>query len=165
MHPGFMHWWREAQRQSQGHESRAGCSPGGGRHGHHRHAREERESYAASDDGGGSFGVRRPLRFMAHKLELNEKQVAELAALLDDLKTERAQAAVDHRRSVGAFADAFAGETFDEASAKQAADLRVKSAERLRDAVVKTLARTFAMLDAEQRKQLSYLLRSGQLTI
>lgn len=162
MHPGFMHWWREAQRQAQG-ESRAGagCGPGGHRHAHH----EQRESYAASDEGGASFGVRRPLRFMAHKLELDEKQVAELAALLDDLKTERAQAAVDHRRSVGAFADALAGEAFDEAAAKKAADLRVKSAERLRDAVVKTLARTFAMLDAEQRKQLSYLLRSGQLTI
>lgn len=160
MHPGFMHWWREAQRQAHG-ESHAGCGPGSHRRSHEDH----RESYAASDEGGGSFGVRRPLRFMAHKLELDEKQVAELAALLDDLKTERAQAAVDHRRSVGAFADAFAGEAFDEAAAKKAADLRVHSAERLRDAVVKTLARTFAMLNAEQRKQLSYLLRSGQLTI
>lgn len=171
MHPGFMHWWREAQRHAQ-QESRAhaGCGPGSGprgprgSRGRHEH-NEHHEQYAASDDGGGNFGVRRPLRFMAHKLELDEKQVAELAALLDDLKTERAQAAVDHRRSVGAFADAFAGEAFDEAGAKKAADLRVKSAERLRDAVVKTLARTFAMLNAEQRKQLSYLLRSGQLTI
>lgn len=117
------------------------------------------------EDGGGGFGVRRPLRFMAHRLELNEKQVTELAAVLDELKTERAQASVDHRRSVGAFADALAGETFEEASAKTAADARVKSAERLRDAVVKALKRTHAMLDPEQRKQLSYLLRSGQLTI
>jgi len=117
------------------------------------------------EDGGSNFGVRRPLRFMAHRLELNEKQVAELAAILDELKTERAQAAVDQRRSVGNFADALAGDTFDEAGAKGSADLRVKSAERLRDAVVKALKRTHAMLDAEQRKQLSYLLRSGQLTI
>ena len=116
------------------------------------------------EDGGG-FGVRRPLRFMAHKLELDEKQVNELAAILDELKTERAQAAVDHRRTVGAFSDVLAAEAFDEAAAKKAADLRVKSAERLRDAVVKALARTHAMLDPEQRKQLSYLLRSGQLTI
>lgn len=28
---------------------------------------------------GGTFGVRRPLRFLAYKLELDEKQVAELA--------------------------------------------------------------------------------------
>ena len=29
--------------------------------------------------GGGAFGVRRPLRFLAYKLELDERQVAELA--------------------------------------------------------------------------------------
>jgi Spy/CpxP family protein refolding chaperone len=102
---------------------------------------------------------------MAHKLELNETQVAELAAILDELKTERAQAAVDHRRSVGAFADALAGAAFDADKATESAELRVKSAERLRDAVVKALRRTHAMLDDEQRKQLAYLLRSGALTI
>lgn len=162
MHPGFMHWWKEAQRraaQEGGAECGAGCGPGG------RRSRDDVESYFAMDDGGGSFGVRRPLRFMAHRLELNEKQVAELAALLDELKTERAQAAVDHRRSVGTFADALAGDNFDESGAKGAADARVKSAERLRDAVVKALKRTHTMLDPEQRKQLAYLLRSGQLTI
>ena len=102
---------------------------------------------------------------MAHRLELREEQVAELAAILDEMKTERAQAAVDHRRSVGVFADALAGEAFDEKAALEAAASRVKSAERLRDAVVRTLKRTHALLDADQRKQLAYLLRSGQLTI
>jgi Spy/CpxP family protein refolding chaperone len=116
-------------------------------------------------DGGAGFGVRRPLRFMAHKLDLNEAQIEELAKILDDLKTERAQAAVDQRRSVAAFADALAGEAFDAANAKSAGDLRVKSAERLRDAVLGALARTHAMLDPEQRKQLAYLMRSGALTI
>lgn len=167
MHPGFMHWWREAQRYA---ERQGECHPG---HGHHRggphpdpeRLREQRDAFFAMEDGGGGFGVRRPLRFMAHRLELNEQQVAELASILDDLKTERAQASVDHRRSVGSFADALASEAFDEAGAKAAADTRVKTAERLRDAVVKALKRTHAMLDAEQRKQLAYLLRSGQLTI
>lgn len=171
MHPGFMHWWKEAQRAAQQGcgpaYAQAGCGPGGpGRHGRHgRHEpREEAEGFFAMEDGGG-FGVRRPLRFMAHRLELNEAQVSELAAILDELKTERAQAAVDHRRSVGIFADALASEAFDEGAARAAAEARVKSAERLRDAVVKALKRTHAMLDAEQRKQLAYLLRSGQLTI
>lgn len=117
------------------------------------------------DENGGGFGVRRPLRFMAHRLELTEQQVTELAAILDELKTERAQAAVDHRRSVGAFADALAGPSFDEGAAKEAAETRVGSATRLRDAVLKALRRTHAMLEPEQRKQLAYLLRSGQLTI
>ena len=171
MHPGFMHWWKEAQRraaQEGGAECGAGCGPGGGWQGRGRgpqQSREDQESYFAMEDGGGHFGVRRPLRFMAHRLELNEKQVAELAAILDELKTERAQAAVDHRRSVGNFADCLAGDAFDEKGATGAADMRVKSSERLRDAVVKALKRTHAMLDAEQRKQLAYLLRSGQLTI
>jgi Spy/CpxP family protein refolding chaperone len=171
MHPGFMHWWKEAQRRAaqEGQrwgEARAGCGPGRRTHARHeRHAHEDHERYAAMEDGGGSFGVRRPLRFMAHRLELNEQQVNELAAILDELKTERAQAAVDHRRSVGIFADSLAGEAFDEAAARAAAEARVKSAERLRDAVVTALKRTHAMLDAEQRKGLAYLLRSGQLTI
>jgi Spy/CpxP family protein refolding chaperone len=169
MHPGFMHWWKEAQRraaQEGGAECGAGWGPQhrGGPH-HRGESREQYESYVAMEDGGASFGVRRPLRFMAHKLELREEQIAELAAILDELKTERAQAAVDHRRSVGAFADALASDTFDEAGAKTAADARVKSAERLRDAVTRALKRTHAMLDADQRKQLAYLLRSGQLTI
>src|SRR3954465_2099727 len=47
------------------------------------------------DGGGGGFGVRRPLRFLAYKLELDERQVAELARILSELKTERAQAEVD----------------------------------------------------------------------
>jgi hypothetical protein len=63
---------------------------------------------AGEDDpgsfGGGAFGVRRPLRFLAYKLELNDAQVSELARILDELKTERAQAAVDHRRALSAFA-------------------------------------------------------------
>ena len=170
MHPGFMHWWKEAQRQSQhaqqGGECGAQQQQQRGWHGHgHRERAHDDDMSASEDGGGGGFGVRRPLRFMAHRLELDEKQVTELAAVLDELKTERLQASVDHRRSVGSFADALAGDAFDEASATKAADARVKSSERLRDAVVKALKRTHAMLDAEQRKQLSYLLRSGQLTI
>src|SRR5262249_25166273 len=65
--------------------------------------------------GGGGFGVRRPLRFLAHKLDLDERQVAELARILDELKTERAQAEVDRRRTVAAFADALSGDAFNAA--------------------------------------------------
>ena len=117
-----------------------------------------------SEDGSG-FGVRRPLRFMAWKLELNEAQVEQLATILDSLKTERAQAAVDQRRSVGAFADALASDVFDVDGATTGAGLRVTSAERMKVAVLETLQKTHAMLTADQRKQLAYLLRSGQLTI
>ena len=114
---------------------------------------------------GGSFGVRRPLRFLAHRLGLDDRQVGELARILDELKTERAQAEVDRRRSLAAFADALTGEAFDAAKATEAGDLRVKSAERLRDAVTKALGQMHALLNAEQRVQLAYLLRTGTLAV
>jgi Spy/CpxP family protein refolding chaperone len=109
------------------------------------------------------FGVRRPLRFLAYKLELDEKQIEQLARVLDELKTERAQAAVDDRRSLSDLADAVAGETFDAAKAASGADRRVDSAKRLRDAVVNALRQIHATLNAEQRAKLAYLMRSGVL--
>jgi Spy/CpxP family protein refolding chaperone len=115
--------------------------------------------------GGGGFGVRRPLRFLAHKLELDERQVAELARILDELKTERAQAEVDRRRSLTAFADALGGDAFDTAKAAEGGDLRVKSAERLRGAVVKALTQIHALLNSQQRVRLAYLIRTGTLTV
>lgn len=182
MHPGFLHWWKEAQRQSQGGGCEGGASfgyggpggPGGRRRGGpgddpRERLRAVREQWAAAGghggDEGGGFGVRRPLRFMAWKLELDEDQIEALAAILADLKTERAQAAVDERRSIGAFADALNGEAFDAEAAKKAAQTRVATAERLRDAVVVALDKTHKLLNADQRKQLAYLLRSGQLVI
>jgi Spy/CpxP family protein refolding chaperone len=91
--------------------------------------------------------------------------VAELAKILSELKTERAQAEVDSRRTLAGFADAVAGERFDEERAKEAGGLRVGAAERLRDAVMKALERIHAILDAEQRERLAYLIRTGTLTI
>jgi Spy/CpxP family protein refolding chaperone len=111
------------------------------------------------------FGVRRPLRVMANELELDDEQVEHLARTIDELKTGRAQAAVDERRSVGAIADALLENAFDRGKLEAALDIRVTSAARLRDAVLAALASTHAMLRPEQRKKLAYLLRSGQITI
>jgi Spy/CpxP family protein refolding chaperone len=113
----------------------------------------------------GGFGVRRPLRFLAYKLELEEGQVEELASILNDLKTERAQGEVDLRRSTSVIAEAIAGETLDAAKLTAATDDRVKSAERLRDAVVKAIGRIHKMLTAEQRTRFAYLIRTGALSI
>jgi Spy/CpxP family protein refolding chaperone len=85
--------------------------------------------------------------------------------VLDDLKTERAQGAVDHRRTTAAFADAIGGAAFDEKAVGDAASARVTSATRLRDAVVKALGRIHALLDPDQRAKLAYLLRTGALSI
>jgi Spy/CpxP family protein refolding chaperone len=115
--------------------------------------------------GGGGLGVRRPLRFLVHKLDLDERQITELARILNELKTERAQAAVDHHRTVASFADALAGDAFDTAKAAEGGDLRVKSAERVRDAVLKALQQIHALLNPEQRSRLAYLIRTGTLVL
>ena len=175
MHPALVSWWH-AQRAGlsdlayppggggawfgRGWGGHCGPSPGpsGGPEG-------EGFDGGGGDDGGGGFGVRRPLRFLAYKLGLDERQVSELARILNELKTERAQAEVDRRRTVAAFADAIAGSSFDGGKAGEGGSLRVKSAERLRDAVTKALEQIHAVLDDEQRKRLAYLIRTGTLVI
>ena len=164
MHPGMMGWWKWKQHAHQAHahgHCGTGCGPSGESVG---------EAWAGGDAfdadyGGGSFGVRRPLRFLAHKLDLDEQQVGELAHVLSELKTERAQAAVDHRRTVAGFADVIAGEAYDEGKAFAVAADRVKSAERLRDALVKALGRIHKLLKPEQRARFAYLIRTGALTL
>ena len=115
--------------------------------------------------GGGGFGIRRPLRFLAHKLELDEDQVQDLASILEVVKTERAQAAVDGRRAHALFADAINGETFDADKAKEAAKLRVEATQRVNDAVVNSLQQMHGLLEDDQRKTLALLLRTGPLSV
>ena len=158
MHPRMLHWARGPETR------RCGCGDassdfGDVEHGRHHH-------YTPGDDlGGGRFGVRRPLRFLAWKLRLDEAQVAEFATILNELKTERAQAAVDDRRALTAFADAVAGESFDAAKAAEARTLRIQSNERLQGVIGTTLERMHARLDPEQRARLAYLIRTGTLLI
>jgi Spy/CpxP family protein refolding chaperone len=111
------------------------------------------------------FGIRRPLRFLAYKLELDQKQVEQLAKIFDELKTERAQASVDERRSLSELADAIASDAFDAAKAASAADRRVETANRLRTAVVRALEQMHAILNPDQRARLAYLMRSGVLVM
>jgi Spy/CpxP family protein refolding chaperone len=161
MYPGFFGWRQWKAAAGHGAHGHHHCGAGGGGGGG--------SAWAGPPDdgeiGGAGFGVRRPLRFLAHKLELDEKQIAELAHILDDLKTERAQAAVDNRRATSAFADALSGDVFDEAKVGQASQERVKSAERVRDALSQALAKIHALLAADQRSKLAYLIRTGALSI
>src|SRR5664279_5847640 len=103
MHPALIQWWkaRQAGDCGSGWEG-ASCGPGGGGGGGRgegqrgwRHGSDERHAGGGHGHGGdgddfgsGAFGVRRPLRFLAYKLELDERQVGELARILDELKTE-----------------------------------------------------------------------------
>ena len=165
MHPGFFGHYTRKKREAW-REARAQCGGHGG-HGRRGHYHDD-DGFEASGHrhgrGGMLFGVRRPLRFMAHKLDLDEDQVKTLAHILDDLKTERAQASVDDRRSLGALAESLEGEAFGEEAAQRGLDLRVRTAERLKTAVHDALSRTHAMLRPDQRSKLAYLLRSGVLS-
>jgi len=146
MFPHTMGRWWSAHRHGCGEA----FMHGGRGHGH-----------GGGGDDGGSFGVRRPLRYLAYRLSLDERQAAEVARILDELKTERAQVAVDERRTVSAFADALEAEAMDSAKLDEAASSRVRSSERLKSAVVKALGRIHAVLDPEQRKQFAFLIRTG----
>lgn len=158
MYPGLFSWWKRRHEAFSEHAVHGGC---GSTHEARRHCGRHEHS----DGGGGGFGVRRPLRFLSYKLDLNETQTAELARILNDLKTERAQAEVEQRRITAGLADVLAAEAFDEAKANEATALRLKSAERLRDAVGQAIRAIHALLSAEQRGKLAYLIRTGIVSL
>lgn len=172
MHPGFMGWWKHRHAHACGaHGAAYAAHCGAGFRGHergfgggHEHGGWRASSFDPGDPGGG-FGVRRPLRFLAHKLELNESQIETFARALDTLKTERAQAAVDQRRRVSTLAQALETAAVDEDKLREAGEQQEKSAAQVRAAVESALREMHAVLDDEQRKRLAYLLRAGVLTI
>jgi Spy/CpxP family protein refolding chaperone len=145
------------------HEERAtrGCGCERPTHGPHYFAHH----HYPGDQAARSMGIRRPLRFLAWRLELDESQVTKLATILNDLKTERAQSDVDDRRALALLADATQGEAFDASKATEAARLRTQSAERLQQKVVDSLRGIHEVLDGEQREKLAYLLRTGTLVM
>lgn len=171
MDPNFYSWWKHARENLRGaHAEMHPCGPGG--RGRHRGDHGERGGPFARMQPGpfdhgdtGPFGVRRPLRFLAHKLELDEKQTEELARIIEALKTERAQAEVDHRRTIASFADAIEQDAFAEDKAREGGELRVKSAEKVREAVLTALSKIHAMLDGDQRKRFAYLIRTGVVSL
>ena len=169
MHPGFFGWWQARHAGGCAEGASAGEERGGWHGRHHGFRGAHGHGFFAGhhdhDDDGPHFGVRRPLRFMAHKLDLSEDQVATLASILAELKTERAQAAVDMRRRLVAISDALESADFDPAKVTAAQNIAAESHERVRKAVATTLERTHALLTPEQRKKLAYFIRTGVLTI
>lgn len=125
-----------------------------------RALRFEHRGGDSDDFFGAGLGVRRPLRFLAWRLDLDEEQTAALARILEQLKLERAQAALDLRRAAATLADAFAGE-FARAQAEAAAEQRAAAGRRVQDAMAKALEDLHALLEPEQRGALAELIRTG----
>lgn len=153
MHPKMRFWWAEGPHHHN-------CDPESDDHRWRR-----RRGHRGRGRGGPRFGVRRPLRFLARHLDLDEKQTNELARIISALKTERAQGEVDDRRALARVADAVSGDSFDAAAAKEAGDIRREAAGRLADAVLKALEEMHKILDADQREELAYLIRTGGLRV
>jgi hypothetical protein len=109
---------------------------------------------------GGGWGVRRPLRFLAWRLDLSEEQTSGLARILERIKLERAQASLDLRRAASVLADAFEGELARD-KADAAAEQRTAATRRVQDAVAKALEELHALLEPDQRTALAELIRTG----
>jgi Spy/CpxP family protein refolding chaperone len=154
MHPGFMSWWRSNRANAC---SRSRCSPG--------HFDGAHFGWSEHEGAGAGLGVRRPLRYLAWKLELEQEQVAKLAAIIETLKTERAQADLDFRRSTSVIAAALEAAILDQAALDDAAKQRVESEQRRQRAVAGALSSIHALLDEDQRKRLAYLVRTGALEL
>ncbi len=77
------------------------------------HNRTHRNHSMFSWSSGPTFGVRRPLRHLAWKLNLSEAQVRDVVDVLDRLKTAYNQARLDQDRSTSDVAAAFTEAEFD----------------------------------------------------
>ena len=167
MHPGFISYWRRRPH------ARNACATAGmsGCYAPHATGAAPGWAWMASSQFGdalfgvGGLGTRRPVRFLAERLELDDPQVAKLAKIVERLRVEREQGAVDLRRAAGAMADALEGAALDTAHLDEATRLRVDAAKRVQEAVARALRELHELLDAEQREGLASLIRSGALRL
>lgn len=160
------HFWSARRHGGCGIFEPAFARAGGGGHegprGTELHfSRGHRHGHGGDDDDeGAGLGVRRPLRFLAWKLDLTADQLANAARILERLKIERAQAAVDQRRSAADLADAIESEAFNVAQADAATEKRVTAALSVQRAVAKALAELHGILEPDQRRRLAMLIRT-----
>jgi len=109
--------------------------------------------------------VRRPpLRFLAQRLNLDERQVRELARFLDELKTERAQAEVDRRRTLSAFATLSPANRSIPPRPRKPAPCGPERRTRAPSRCSRRSADSRSA-HAEQRRQLAYLIRTGTIAV
>lgn len=114
-----------------------------------------RQHRGRRSQGAGSFGVRRPLRYLSYQLDLDESQRRQIAAALDSVKLEREQAELDEKKMLSDLADlvdAGGGESgLDTDSLKAALSARVRSSEQLQKRTAKALKQIAEVLDADQQ--------------
>jgi Spy/CpxP family protein refolding chaperone len=114
---------------------------------------------------GPTFGVRRPLRHLAWKLNLNETQVRDVVDVLDRLKTAYNQARLDQDRSTSEVAAVFSATEFDSERVSAALATRTRATDVLNQELLGAVKRIFELLSEEQRREFAYLLRSGAFVL
>jgi Spy/CpxP family protein refolding chaperone len=114
---------------------------------------------------GPTFGVRRPLRHLAWKLNLSEAQIRDVVDVLDRLKTAYNQARLDQDRSTSEVAAVFAAAEFDADRVTAALANRTRATEVLNLDLLAATRRIFELLNEEQRREFAYLLRSGAFVL
>ncbi len=114
---------------------------------------------------GPAFGVRRPLRHLAWKLNLDETQIRDVVDVLDRLKTAYNQARLDQDRSTSEIAAAFSASEFDTEHVSSALGMRTRASEALNVELLAAVQRIFELLNSDQRREFAYLLRSGAFVL
>ena len=114
--------------------------------------------------GGGTLGVRRPLRFLTWRLELSHEQSTKAARVIERIKIEREQANVDLRRAAAEMADAVDGETFDRERMQAAEQRRIEAARHTQEVVSRGLEEFHGFLEEDQRETFAALIRSREIS-
>ena len=142
------------------------CWPWRYAYANHHSSKSFHESRWHKNSGGGprNFGVRRPLRYLTWRLDLDESQTRRMARVLNQLKTEHEQAAVDEKRTVAALAKSMESGTPTLDEAREALSGRVQTAEKLREETAKAIVAISDFLDEDQREEFINLILTGSVS-
>lgn len=110
---------------------------------------------------GGPFGGRRPMRFLARRLDLSDEQFRKVAAVLSALRVARKQAGLDRQRTMARYAEALEASPLDTTALGAAQKQQRDAADALHAAFSAALASLHALLDDEQRAELALMLREA----
>ena len=91
--------------------------------------------------------------------------MSQLARIVERIRIEREQAAVDLRRAAGQFADALEASDFTLDAAESAGQRRVDAAKSVQEVVSRSLQQLHELLDEDQRDELASLIRTGAIRL
>ena len=114
---------------------------------------------------GGRFGARRPLRYLSYQLDLDDSQRRRIAAVLERMKVDREQVALDEKKTIAELASLVRRDDLSVDALRSALAPRVRSSETLQAETARALQDIVETLDADQREEFSYLLSSGAFRI